>query len=337
MDTNQHQSPAEDHADQATAVSSQAKRRRSAASAITLLPKLIETFLWNQRGPALAVAATIAEHIEDSHPAVHRKLESILARQKLQPMTVLPQRPEDLVSSMDARFGFDAVTLPEDVLTKCRSIVAEHHRSDELAAFKLAPRHKVLLSGPPGNGKTMLAEALAFELGVPFLAVSHGGLVESFMGATGKNIDKLFAYARTAPCVIFIDEFDGISIKRSAGHDVGEIRRITNHLLIAIEKLPSYVTLVCATNADNLLDEAIKRRFDFAIEIPTPTRALKLLCAQRELAPALTPGNDVSSLAEQVADLELESLFYVTERCRQIRRDLVLNNGQGIESLLQEG
>ena len=63
MDTNQHQSPAEDHADQATAVSSQAKRRRSAASAITLLPKLIETFLWNQRGPALAVAATIAEHI----------------------------------------------------------------------------------------------------------------------------------------------------------------------------------------------------------------------------------------------------------------------------------
>jgi SpoVK/Ycf46/Vps4 family AAA+-type ATPase len=331
MDTSTNQT-ADTTPDQTEAASGQAKRRRSATSSLTLLPKLLENFLWNQRGPALEVAKEIASHLEDSHPAVHRKLASLLGRQ-LQPVS-LPQRPEDLVTMSDARHGFDAVTLPEDVLAKCHGIVAEHHRSDELAAFKLSPRHKVLLSGPPGNGKTMLAEALAFELGVPFLSVSHGGLVDSHLGGTGKNIDKLFVYARTAPCVLFIDEFDGISIKRAGASDVGEIRRVTNHLLIAIEKLPAYVTLVCATNAENLLDDAIKRRFDLTIEIPAPTRALKLLCAQRELAPALTPGKDVSNLADRVADLSLENLFYVTERCRQIRRDLVLNSGQGVEALL---
>jgi SpoVK/Ycf46/Vps4 family AAA+-type ATPase len=296
------------------------------------VPRLIESFLWNQRGTGLDVAKEIAAHLEDSHPAVHRRLATLLSRQ-LSPVS-LPQRPEDLVSMTDARHGLDAVTLPESVLAQCRSLVAEHHRSAELAAFQLAPRHKVLLCGPPGNGKTMLAEALAYELAVPFLQVSHGGLVESYMGATGKNIDKLFAYARTAPCLVFIDEFDGISIRRSAGGDIGEIRRITNHLLIAIEKLPPYVTLVCATNAQGLLDEAITRRFDVTVEIPAPTRDLQLRCAQRELAPALTPGRDVSHLAARVADLGLENLFYVTERCRQIRRDLVLNAGQGIEALL---
>jgi len=309
-----------------------AKRRRSATSALTQLPAMVQNFIWGQDAIAVREAKEIAEKIEDSHPAVHRKLVSILSRQMRS--VSLPSVPTELVTVMHARYGFDAVTLPDNVLDQCQGIVAEHRRSDELAAFHLAPRHKVLLCGPPGNGKTMLAEALARELDVPFLAVSHGGLVDSYMGATGKNIDKLFDYARTAPCLVFIDEFDGISIKRSAGSDVGEIRRVTNHLLIAIEKLPPHVTLVCATNAESLLDEAIKRRFDLAIDLPQPTRALKLRCAKRELDPALTPGLDVSHLAETVADLGLENLFFVTERCRQIRRDLVLNQGRGIDALL---
>ena len=81
---------------------------------------------------------------------------------------------------------------------------------------------------------------------------------------------------------------------------------------------------------------AIRTREHWNIANITPKDPVTLgLCAQRELAPALTPGNDVSNLAEQVADLGLENLFFVTERCRQIRRDLVLNSGQGIEALLE--
>ena len=207
----------------------------------------------------------------------------------------------------------------------------------ELAAFGLAPRHKVLFYGPTGNGKTMLAEALAWELGFPFLAVRYGGLLDSYLGSTGKNMDKVFAFARTAPCVLFIDEFDGIAITRGGGQDVGEIRRVTNHLMIEIERLPSSVVLVCATNAEGLLDEAIKRRFDFAIEIPSPTRDLRLQRARDELRPELTPGHDLSAYAERIADLDLANLHFVTERCRELRRDLVLNAGRGIDALTSSG
>lgn len=334
MDAN-NQSPQNAVEDQGEtgASTTAARKRRSTASAMALMPKLIESFLWNQRGPALELANQLAEHIEDSHPAAHKRLTRLLSRQPLQPTPII-QRPSDIVSMTDPRHGLDAVTLPAEVVALCKAIAAEHQRSEELAAFNLTPRHRVLLSGPPGNGKTMLAEALAKELGVPFLSVSHGGLVASHLGETGKNLDKLFAYAATAPCLLFIDEFDGISIKRGAGQEVGEIRRVTNHLLIAIEKLPPHVTLVCATNAEQLLDEAILRRFDLAIDIPSPTPALRLACAQRELSPELTPGVDVSHLAQRVAELELENLFYVTERCKQIRRDLVLNQGRGVEALL---
>lgn len=307
-------------------------KRLSVASALALVPKAFEAFSWNRRDTASAIAREIAQHLADSHPAVARRL-SVMLERELRP-TPLPVRPEGLVDIHDPRHGFDAVMLPDDVLKRCRDIVAEHRRCDELAAFHLSPRHKVLLSGPPGDGKTMLAEALAYELDVPFLAVSHGGLVDSYLGATGKNIDKLFAYAGTAPCVVFIDEFDGLAIKRAQAGDVGEIRRVTNHLLIAIEKLPPTAVLICATNAEALIDDAIRRRFDFDIEIPAPTRELKVQCARRELRPELTPGTDVSQLADEVADLGLENLFFVTERCRQIRRDLVLNGGTGIQSLL---
>ena len=112
------------------------------------------------------------------------------------------------------------------------------------------------------------------------------------------------------------------------------MRRVTNHLLIEIEKLPAHVIFVCATNSERLIDTAIKRRFDLVINVPAPTRELRLQCARRELDPSLTPGSDLTHLAERVADLCLENLFHVTERCRQIRRDLVLNGGHGVESLL---
>lgn len=275
----------------------------------------------------------MATELEATHPATHRRITTLLKRMHPRSQTI--QLPGDLVTLTRARHGLSTVVLPEGGRATCAQLVAEHARTDELAAFALVPRHRLLLMGPPGNGKTMLAEAMAHELDVPFLSARHGGIIASYMGETGKNIDRLIDYASTAPCVLFIDEFDGVAIDRAKGSDVGEIRRVTNHLLIALEKLCPSTMLICATNADNLLDKAIRRRFDVEVQLPVPTRELRVQCARQELAPELTPGHDMLHLVEQIADLDLSSLYYVSQLCRRIRRDLVLNAGDGIQTILQ--
>jgi len=307
-----------------------ARARRTAD--LGLLPRIFESIAWNQCTTALAQGRDLATQIQATHPALAQKLLKVIERASGLGTTT-PILPAGLVEMLSPRHALNAVTLSEAVRRRCLDIIAEHARRDELTVFGLEPRHKVLLYGPTGNGKTTLAEALAWELGVPYLVVRYGGMIESFLGATGKNMDKIFAYARTAPCVLFIDEFDGVAIKRGSGDEVGEIRRVTNHLMIEIERLPSSVMLICATNADGLLDEAIRRRFDFVIEIQAPTRDLRLRRAREELRPELTPGHDLLHYAEHVADLGLENLHSVTERCREMRRDLVLNAGRGVETL----
>ena len=308
-----------------------AQKKLSEAVAIKQIPKLVEAFRWNQRNKVAEVGEEIAIAIETAHPAVAKKLRTMFS-QELRPIKL--NKPENLLDFEQAQHGFDSVILPVTVEDECRAIVQEHERRNDLAAYGLKPRHKVLLHGQPGNGKTMLAEALAFELDVPFLRVKYGGLIESYLGNTGKNLQEILDYAKTAPCVLFLDEFDGIGMDRNDNRDVGEMRRITNQLLISIERLPASCVLVAATNADNLLDSALKRRFDFIIEVAAPTQELKLHCASKELDPSLTPGHNVLNLAEKVAQMSLPNLSAVVGLCQRIRRDLVLNGGSGLNAIV---
>lgn len=304
------------------------ERKKSAeASALNLLPKLIEAVNWGQADTCNKIACEIAQHLDTSHPALAQKIlkQCAATMRPLKPVA----RPEALVDFCEARHGIDAVILPADVERECRAIVMEHQRADELARFNLAPRHKILLSGPPGNGKTLLAEGLAKELGIPFLPVKYAGMVESYLGGTGKNLQNIFDYAATAPCVLFMDEFDGVAIDRGSSKDVGEIRRVTNQLLILLDRLPSSCVFVAATNADELLDRAIQRRFDYLIELPAPSSELRLRCAEREFAPSMTPGHDLTSHIASVAELPLPNLSTLVKLCQRIRREYALHDGHG--------
>ncbi|MGH8159291.1 MAG: AAA family ATPase [Rhodanobacter sp.] len=271
----------------------------------------------------------LADAIEAKYPAIARNIRA--NGQVLAPKDDLPP-PSDLLELVEPRHGFEAVISPDSIAMQCQAIVAEHGRRSELAAFDLEPRHKVLLFGPPGNGKTMLAEAMAKELGVPFLVVRYGGLIESYLGATGKNVDKVFSYAATGPCVLFLDEFDGVGMDRSRTGDVGELRRVTNHLLIAIDRLPSHVTLVCATNAADLVDPALKRRFDFVIELQAPSEELRLRCARQQLDPAITGGHELRHLVDAVAATAPNNLSEVVQLCKRLRRQLALHGLESIET-----
>ncbi len=168
------------------------------------------------------------------------------------------------------------LVLPPLVDQACRELVEEHNRADLLRAHNLEPRNRVLLVGPPGNGKTSLAEALAYELGSPMLVVRYESIIGSYLGETAVRLAKLFAEARTLRCVLFFDEFDVIGKERGDVHETGEIKRVVSSLLLQVDGLPSHVVVVTATNHSELLDRAVWRRFQLRLDLPAPGKAQRI-------------------------------------------------------------
>lgn len=175
------------------------------------------------------------------------------------------------LTEVQPRRNLASLLLPNVVREACSELVEEHHRADLLRSHGLEPRHRVLLSGPPGNGKTTLAEALAFELSVPLLVVRYESVIGSYLGETAVRLAKLFAQARTERCVLFFDEFDVIGKERGDVHETGEIKRVVSSLLLQVDQLPSHVVVVAATNHGELLDRAAWRRFQVRVALPFPT------------------------------------------------------------------
>lgn len=132
----------------------------------------------------------------------------------------------------------------------------------------------LLLSGPPGTGKTMLAKAMANEAGVPLLYASGSEFEEMFVGVGAKRVRDLFAEARAkAPCIIFVDELDAIGGRRIS--TVSEAPNSTlNQLLTEMDGFRGSegILVIAATNRPDHLDAALTRpgRFDKKVQVPLP-------------------------------------------------------------------
>lgn len=170
--------------------------------------------------------------------------------------------------------------LPTEQRTQIQELVLEQQHATRLREHGLSPRNRVLLKGPPGNGKTTLAEAIATELGVPFHVVHYEDVISSFLGETAGRLEKTFTAASGAPCVLFFDEFDVVAKERSDAQETGEIKRLVSTLLLQMDRLPDHTVFVAATNHANLLDSAVWRRFDLTFEMQPPSveDAMKYWC-----------------------------------------------------------
>ena len=210
--------------------------------------------------------------------------------------------------------------------TLIEEITEEHHRTELLKSYGLTPRNRIMLIGHPGNGKTTLAEALAYELMVPLLVVRYEGLIGSFLGETASRLQKIFDYARQQKCVLFFDEFDVVGKERGDTHETGEIKRVVSSLLLQIDALPSYSVVVVASNHAQLLDSAVWRRFQVRLEMPRPTKnQLAAFIENYQTKVSFNFGLSPRTITEKVA---FDSFSAVEDFCRDVYRRAVLNRQQ---------
>ena len=134
----------------------------------------------------------------------------------------------------------------------------------------IKPGTSLLLYGPPGCGKTLLARYAAYELKLPLYLVRLDGIISSYLGSTAKNIRAVLEFASRTPCVLFLDEFDAIAKLRDDQQELGELKRVVNSFLQNLDSLSSEVVLIAATNHEQLLDPAVWRRFQYHLYLGLP-------------------------------------------------------------------
>lgn len=163
------------------------------------------------------------------------------------------------------------VVLATENLSGIESIVREHQQRDLLRAHGLHPCNRILLCGPPGCGKTITAEAIASELGLPFAIVRTDSVVSSFLGETAANLRKVLDFVTATHSVTLFDEFDALGKAREDAHEHGELRRLVNAVLQMFDAYQGCSLIIAATNHEGLLDRAIWRRFDEVLRLEPPT------------------------------------------------------------------
>lgn len=226
---------------------------------------------------------------------------------------------------------------PENVFTALSSVIEERKYEKELQKNGLAPTRTILFIGPPGVGKTLAAKWLSYQLNRPLFTLDLAAVMSSFLGRTGNNIRAVLNYAQKTTSVLLLDEFDAVAKRRNDDSEVGELKRLVNVLLQAVDEWPSEGILIAATNHPELLDPAVWRRFERVVEFPNPSKA-EIKSTIYDLIP-IEEAFKIEKLIEILAVLfEGMSFAEVVRQINNVRRDSVVKNidlSDGLNKLVE--
>lgn len=290
---------------------------------------------------------------ERDDPELQRTVESMIAEERGKQHHLLAERLEEALraaapvnggaESPATSAGFavraphtrlDDLVLPERVREAVDELVEEQQRIDVLRSYALEPRHRVLLVGPPGNGKTSLADAIAEALLLPLVVVRYEEVIGSYLGETAGRLASIFSHARTRRCVLFFDEFDAVAKERGDEHETGEIKRVVSSLLLQVDALPSHTVVVAASNHPELLDRAVNRRFQLRFELPLPGKSARIAWFERLVSTFDEPvGMAPETLARKTAGATFSQLQDLAD---DIRRRHVLEPGTSLRRLVPQ-
>lgn len=248
-----------------------------------LLRRIVKSYrARDDDGFVKAVEALIESERKQGHTHLAKDLANLLKNgnhQLARSVTGLSQPPRskgEALALIDVRRPTKTmrdIVLADETKTEIERILVEFARRNELAGFGLAPKKKLLLFGPPGNGKTLCAEVLASELDLPLFYVRFDGLIGSYLGETAANLRRVFEYASQGLGILFFDEFDALGKSRDDHEDVGELKRVVNSYLQLLDNYQGPGPVIAATNYERLLDHALWRRFDALIFFPQATES----------------------------------------------------------------
>jgi SpoVK/Ycf46/Vps4 family AAA+-type ATPase len=260
-------------------------------------------------------------------------LDAIRGRQRIAP----PRQPIPLLQPKGELAGILSVSYPEVRLAdmvlaaategRLRRVLLEQHQQVKLRDHGLHPRGKLLLTGPPGSGKTLTAKALAGELHLPLFSIRLDGLITKFMGETAAKLRLVFDAMRRTRGVYLFDEFDAIGGQRNVSNDVGEVRRILNSFLTMLEEAEPGSLVVAATNHPELLDPALFRRFDDVLQYSLPDASLILRTVQSRFSSLNVTRVDWSAVAAHAEGLSYADII---KSCEDAAKEAVLTGSHQI-------
>lgn len=246
----------------------------------TEILRIIEGGLMNDKRKILAYSCRLADRLEREGDlalsrCIRQKIDESIPQSSAiaDAMRTLPLDTDSrlqIVEIIPTDGERHNVVLTPDVDKKISEFIEiVNHRSElELAGIEI--KKTLLLHGLPGCGKTSIAHYISEKTGLPLIVARLDGIVSSLLGSTAKNIRKIFDYANSTPCILFLDEFDAIAKARDDQHELGELKRVINSLLQNIDAMRSETVMIAATNHAELLDNAIWRRFMQTVEVSLP-------------------------------------------------------------------